>query len=142
MQVITCPHCQTHNRVAHKMICGRCKNDLICIDGNIAYHNDRYFWAKAVVYTAVISLSSVVVYEKGVEDLIFAPRYQLMEKYNLMNACISKIDYRFQQKSQICACAITKTQNETPYPPSSSNQKFEDVFRANVHSCAKNNKTR
>lgn len=126
--------------MTNTIVCGHCRNDLILHVGDDVNRN-KSSWTEVVVYTAVISLSSVLVYEKGVEDMIFAPRYQLIDEYNLMHACVSKIDNYFQQKSQVCACAIEETQKEIHRPFGSPNQEFETVFLENLRTC-NDNKTR
>lgn len=139
MREVICPHCQTHNRMSKTIVCGHCKNDLILYADNDANHN-KSSWVEIAVYTAVISLSSVFVYEKAVEDMIFAPRYRLIDEYNLMNACISNTNH-FQQTNQVCTCAIEETQKEIPHSSSVSKQDFNNVFREKINYC-KANKTR
>lgn len=128
---IECPHCSKENKInlSTEIKCKHCEKPLIG-------HKYRKQFMSAM--TALILGAGGSYY---INEQFESNRYPLNKEYSIIYDCVS-YDKRpllhkyYEEKENICICALNKTQKEIDYSDYKNKQNtFLNIFEANAREC-------
>lgn len=132
---IQCPSCSENNEIAFAkhIECGKCKKTF---EG----HSYQKIKKPLISATTALILGASGAYYID-KHWIETPRYPIIVEHHILNICTngsqSVLNARaYQQKTQVCACALKKTMNEINYSEfKKSEPNFWTRFESEVPNC-------
>jgi hypothetical protein len=131
---IECPHCTTVNDLGltNTVACEKCKEALT-----------GHLYRKPLISASMALMIGIGGYYGVDKYVLEETRYPLAVEYSLVDSCTnsdSRIFSRsgYQEKKQVCICALEKTSNDMSYSDyKNDQQRFLSEFKSNALSCIK-----
>lgn len=130
---VECPHCQTDNKIdyAEHILCQKCEKSF-----------KGYKFRKRKLVSASAALFVGVIGGYKVNDALVDERYPLKVEYAIVDTCVNSARNmvsvrRYENKREVCLCALANTTKSVPYSDYKSDQAvFMTSFQQNAKRCS------